>query len=302
MTRTPRRPAFTLVELLVVVSIVGVLVALLLPAVQSAREASRRSACANNLHQLAVAAAAYESREGLLPPGSRLHERRASEGVGWRVLILPELEEGDLYDAIGPRDDGGFDNKEPVAGLPHVFTCPSAPAPPGEFGGWGWSSYDGVAGAGTSEGGIRDLKNTIYGDVFEDGLYYPESRVRHAQIVDGSSHTLAVGERAYRDWISQWVVGAIWTGGSNRIEEIAMHATRNVRYPLGGPPEAFGYFARDPDLPAGTTATLLRNDLYFGSHHPGGAHFALADGAAQFFSEGIDVNLYRDMATRHGAK
>jgi prepilin-type N-terminal cleavage/methylation domain-containing protein len=298
---TPRRqsPAFTLVELLVVVSIIAVLVAMLLPAVQSAREASRRSSCANKLHQLAIAASAYEGRHGVFTTGARLHESRNAEGVGWRALLLPDLEHAELYDAIGPRKDGGFANKEPIPGSPGVFVCPSAPEPAGSGAAWGWSSYDGVAGAGLVRGGVRDLKNTLYGDVYQDGLYFPDSRVRISQVVDGTSHTLAFGERAYMESWHQWVVGAIWTG-SGRVEEIAMHATRNVRYPLGGPPGEFGYFSHDRERPNGVPATLLRNDLYFGSHHPGGAHFALADGAVQFLERSIDLNLFRDMATRDG--
>src|SRR5688572_12496071 len=97
-----RRAAFTLVELLVVIAIIGILVALLLPAIQSAREAARRTKCANNLHNIALAVLNYESSKKELPPGSTFAltyqsgqyvNKERSSGLGWQVLILPYIEE-----------------------------------------------------------------------------------------------------------------------------------------------------------------------------------------------------------------
>ncbi|TWT33808.1 hypothetical protein KOR34_36420 [Posidoniimonas corsicana] len=106
------RAAFTLVELLVVIAIIGVLIALLLPAVQAAREAARRSQCSNNLKQIGLACLNYESSRGVLPPGTYL-----GEGSAWSAFILPYLEEGSMFSylQIGEDDNGNFQWAHPGA-------------------------------------------------------------------------------------------------------------------------------------------------------------------------------------------
>ncbi len=288
---------FTLVELLVVIAIISVLIALLLPAVQAAREATRRSACANNLRQLALATHNYETHNKALPPGSRLTDKQHKDGVGWRVLVLPYLEESPLYQEIDPQENGDMTNKD--FATPAIFICPSTPN--SSAASEGRSNYAGVAGAGATPESVWDLTNTFYSDVYTDGIYYPESHIRFAQISDGTSQTLALGERSYMANFHLWVTGAIWIGKS-KIKEIAMHATKNVRYPINANPEQFGYFRGDPLIPASNPGTLKHNDFYYGSPHPGGAHFALADSSVQFLSDAIDINLYRDLATRDGGE
>lgn len=286
---------FTLVELLVVIAVIAILLAILLPAVQQAREAARRNGCVANLHQLILAAHNYESRAGALPPGAALHELSRNASYGWRVSILREIDEAALLQTVGPRGDGGIDNKQQR--VPALFICPSA-EPPAE-GMTGHSHYEGVAGyCPTDEGRWADLDPLFYGDACTNGVFYPGTEVPLAWITDGASQTLAFGERVYqiRD---AWTQGATWNGRSE-IEELRMHATRNVRYPINASPDRFGYFAGDSAAPAGASRSLKQNDLYFGSVHPGGAVFAVCDGSARFLTEEIDVNLYRDMATRAG--
>ena len=123
---------YTLVELLVVIAVIGILIGLLLPAVQAAREASRRSWCASNLHQLGVAIQCYHGQHGSFPLGSPLlpkpNEWRS--GIGWRVLILPHLEESSVYDQIHPASDGSAADWGPRSQSIDVFLCPALHHPP----------------------------------------------------------------------------------------------------------------------------------------------------------------------------
>ncbi|TWU00355.1 hypothetical protein Pla108_13040 [Botrimarina colliarenosi] len=293
----PRQRAFTLVELLVVIAIIAVLVGLLLPAVQAAREAARRMSCSNQLRQIALAAHLFESKERRFPAGARLTAAQQRDGVGWRVLVLPQLEEQALADAIGVLPTGEMTNKDHPT--PGVFICPSTPN--GELASDGRSTYAGVAGNGAVE--VWDLDNTFYGDVYTDGILYPDSEVPPSQVLDGLSNTLMFGERAYLvdHAVELWMTGAIWTGRA-RIEEVYQQATKNVRYPINADPGRFGYFRGDPARPASDPGTLKRNDFYFGSFHSGGAHFAFADASVHFLRDDVDINLYRALASRNGGE
>ncbi|KKL10766.1 hypothetical protein LCGC14_2552540 [marine sediment metagenome] len=101
------KKGFTLVELLVVITIIGILIALLLPAVQAAREAARRMQCVNNLKQLGIAIQNYHSQHGSFPPGARLHKTETEVGLSWRVFVLPHLELNSIYEQINPLPNGG---------------------------------------------------------------------------------------------------------------------------------------------------------------------------------------------------
>ncbi len=303
--------AFTLVELLVVIAIISLLIALLLPAVQAAREAARRNSCLSQLHQQAVALLNYESAYGRLPEGAQLHEQRRSESLGWRGLLLPFLEETDLYEAIGPTADGGFTNKEPTPSQPKVFVCPSSPLGVGERPqepglSFLMSNYAGIAGSGQTDDGVwPGLDDFFFGRAFRDGVLPPGKAVRLRQITDGASQTIAIGERAYFTGYHHWVIGSNWEGNNppNRIvKEVQLHGVKNVRYPINADPDTFGYHRADSTTPAGAPNTLKPNDFYLGSHHPGGAQFVLVDGSARFFTDETDLTLLQDLATRDGGE
>ena len=158
------------------------------------------------------------------------------------------------------------------------------------------ADYEGVAGAGATEQSRRDLEDDRCGDVYIDGVFYPESDTRVAEITDGTSHTLAIGERTYI--LHTWVDGAIWVKSPKK--EVCMRSTRNVRWPLAADHNSFGYYVFDQEAPAGAEKTMLLNDLEFNSSHAGVVPFALADGSVHLLDVAIDLTVLREMATRNG--
>jgi prepilin-type N-terminal cleavage/methylation domain-containing protein len=302
MLTRPASAAFTLVELLVVVAIIGVLVGLLLPAVQAAREAGRRLECADHLKQIGLAHQAYHAAFGSFPPGSLMHRRPDDSGASWHVLLLPFLEQQPLFDELCPIVDGG------VTGATYAkftvikeFGCPSAVNAVAHSDRLAPSNYSGVAGAGR-HGNVQVPTNpSPCGNVFTDGVFYPNSNTRLRDISDGSSHTLAVGERTY--FIEPWIDGSWWIGRSVpslQIETHCLASAKNVVGPINADPSVHGCWLYDTNCRAGAERDRLRNDLYFGSDHPGGAQFAVADGSVQFLVDSIDLDVYWDLATRNG--
>ena len=287
--------AFTLVELLVVIAIIGILVALLLPAVQAAREAARRTACASKLRELSTGAQNYHSQEGHFPPGGVMNDTAGQTGISWRVLLLPFIEEAVLYDRINPAPSGGASNWEPQSEMPELFHCPSAESQVSGPTSLQMSNYWGVAGAKSPDTGLI-LLHILCGDLDSNGVYYPGSKTRVGDITDGSSHTLALGERTYN--FRAWMTGSTW--GGTPPKRICAEAAKQIRYPINANHDQYGYFKGHNPLPAGGERKMLLNDLNFGSDHPGGAHFAFADGSVHFLPDSIDFTIFEDLATING--
>jgi prepilin-type N-terminal cleavage/methylation domain-containing protein/prepilin-type processing-associated H-X9-DG protein len=271
---TARRPVgarvgFTLVELLVVVTIISVLLALLLPAVQAAREASRRAQCANQLRQQAIALQLHHDQHEAFPVGARLHERAWQLSVGWRALTLPFLELEAAYAALEPLTDGGARRWDEV--VPSLYRCPSQEADAIR------AHYAGVA--GTLEGPAPlDLEDAVCGDFSAGGVLLAERPVTLREIADGTSSTLAIGERT--TVTEPWAAGAHWVGAPH--ERLCVGAAKVVRFPLNHP----------------VAVGLPTNHWSFGSAHPGGAQFACADGHVEWIDEGGDFLVLQRRAER----
>ncbi|MCC6492609.1 MAG: DUF1559 domain-containing protein [Pirellulales bacterium] len=298
-TAVDQTTGFTLIELLVVVAIIGVLTALLLPAVQAARESARQSVCRNNLKQIGVALHAYHAQRQEFPEGARLHARSGQKSIGWHVLLLPQMDQQSLYSEIDPDADGGARRHAAGEIVPSYF-CPATEPPTQQTTDLESASYVGVAGAGLTREDWP-LEETDCGIAATDGVLFLRSRVRVTDVSDGSSHTLAVGERSIYDTTELWTLGAVWykSGGSKTPGSVCIAAAKRVVWPINALESRRVYFVRDFDAPP-KLRTVLKNELGFGSQHPQGAHFAFADGSVHFLAEGLDLVVFRDLATREG--
>lgn len=294
----PRR-GFTLVELLVVVAIIGVLTALLLPAIQAARESARTVACRNNLRQLGLALQSYHAQHRMFPEGSRMHRRAGQHSIGWHVFVLAHLEQQNLYREIAPDDEGGARLHASNEFVPTYF-CPSAEPPSVDALDLESANYVGVAGAGLTREDWP-LEELACGVAATDGVLFLRSRVSTADVSDGTSNTLAVGERTVFDRTEHWTLGAVWyrTGGSPTPSSVCLAAAKHIVWPINALESRRVFYVRDATAPA-ELRKVLKNELAFGSQHIGGAHFAYADGSVHFLSEDVDLALYRELATRAG--
>lgn len=300
---------FTLVELLVVIAIIGILIALLLPAVQAAREAARRSACLNNLKQLGLGCQNHASVRKAFPASAD------DNGASYLVPLLGYVEEiarDQIYKSkhpVGSSNVAGSDADKDVwqGGLPlarcssatDVFSSPVTtrggtvvPVPSGND----WRAhYLGVTGANDGCNGATPFSNRYSivsgscgnstGATANNGVIFPDSHIRFRDITDGSSKTAVIGEVSWDDWNGDW--RRMWIVGSLA--------------PPSAPPGGVKwscYGARNIAFPINSKNTSPRNDIPFGSVHPGGANFAFADGSSRFLSENIALDMLKALASR----
>ena len=292
-----RRAGFTLVELLVVVAIVAILIGLLLAAVQKVRAAAARADCANRLRQVALAAQLHHDARQHFPTG-RVPLRTSPKpgewtGSGWPTQLLPYLEQDALYRTIGPAFAATIDITQ---NPPHIgfvtpvkaFACPAdgrLPQPnTASAYGYQVASTDFLAVAGT-----RLARR--------DGIYFNDSRVRVADITDGTSNTLAFGERPPDDGfnLGWWYAG--YGLDTNGTFEFLMGVAEPDPVPVTLPPCGV------PAMSYGPASGFADRcaPFHFWSPHPGGAHFALADGSVRFVSYDA-APLLPALATRAGGE
>ena len=323
----PRR-AFTLVELLVVIAIIGILVALLLPAVQAAREAARRMQCGNNLKQLGLALHNYESTYKKLPPALMGAVRtnpaqgagaQQDDGFGWMVALLPFVEQQPLYDRINPQGYPGVLGMQTIfdryyAGQPRVpggdtkisaYRCPSSILPDVVPASWAMPGYGAMTnqfprsvGYGTSD--YKTAGGSCYGDFgVMHKLWEKDNSCSFAEITDGLSNTLAIVESAY-------VTSTL--SGSNRRASPPIAGGQFRDWPTW-----IGAFGSDQDETVRTNGRTnspincqctrnlmvqaINDDCAF-SFHPGGAMFTFCDGSVQFLSQNLAMDVYCNLHDR----
>ncbi len=304
--------AFTLVELLVVITIIGILIALLLPAVQAAREAARRVQCSNNLKQIGLAILNYEEAYCYLPPAgysNGMGARPNPSGISLLGLVLPYLELTGLESML--EVDEVYHLTPSEMQRVAAYICPSQPKDSwlseGEYyflqhynpvlgptgpDLWNGGSYPfivGYLGSGSDSGGYSTagaLPMLVWGDIS-----CPERKGwarRIADIRDGTSHTFLVGEMSWDEGslISFWPRS---TSGGQGGENFS-YCCRNLRYAIN----AYDY--------ATAGAAGKANDTSFGSNHSGGCHFLLGDGSVHFISENTNLKILQALATRDGGE
>ena len=268
--------AFTLVELLVVIAIIGVLVALLLPAIQAAREAARRVSCVNNLTQLGISVHNYEFHHEVLPsgvinPDGPIRNEPIGQHVSWIVTILPYFEQTPMYRKFN-IELGAYapENSEVRGAQIESIRCPSYPGPDYSDDGRTIANSNYAACYNDSEAPI-DVKN--------NGLMFLNSRVRYSDIFDGSSNTLLLSEFRYpEEGLLGWVSGTRATlRNTSLIEQPRPRYARNAQ---GAAIEEEA--PQDPFFVGG-----------FSSAHAGGINAAFADGSTRFISSQIEPTVLR---------
>lgn len=313
MQRRPR--GFTLVELLVVIAILGILTALLLPAVQAAREAARRMQCASNLRQIGQALLNYEVQLGRFPPGrigcdgigveKRCDPQKPREYVGTSgfVMILPFLEKVDLYESfdfnLGPWIDATIwvrNNSEAIAARPKVFVCPSDDSEPFSedpaFVPWYYTrgypaatgNYAFVAGKYGAWNGLGGDSSSFLVKYGNTGVFVYKVSYCTRDITDGLSNTLFVGEVVDAHTLES---SNIWTRGVREMD--TMRSTSNpMNTKTGGPVFIDRY--------------EIQVNGAFASRHPGASNFVFGDGRVRLLSEAIDMEVYQALSTRCGGE
>lgn len=287
MSRPHRRPGFTLIELLVVIAIIAVLIALLLPAVQQAREAARKAQCQNHLKQLGLALHNYHDQANTFPMGS---SRITAGAWGWAFYLFPYLDQANAYHLVDFNNPDccvylrSLQNSVPPKPDPQskayqVLICPTDPnggrlLPAGSpnaypCGNLVPGNYLGVSG---------DTEYGISGTLNGNGVFYTMSKTRLANITDGASQTILIGERGLsNDLVWGWSVC-----GSTEYEQY-LSTARGLSPGKNGP----------------YTSGVVE---HFWGWHPGGTHFLFGDGRVQTLSFNMDYAIFKALSTRSGGE
>lgn len=318
------RRGFTLVELLVVIAIIGILVALLLPAIQAAREAARRADCVNRLKQISLACMNFHDTKKRFPSAVSNEPNTDASGkaitgeytmLGYIPHILPYVEFQNLQSRMNMKRHWQQEPNLTVAynNPMNQFRCPSQDSVETTF-------TDPPGGGGTEE--LTNLRShymavmgakikcpivptdppltrayTMYGcgsttsggdgGSASNGVMFPTSKVSMKDITDGSTYTFLVGEISWRCGPQRiWSVG----GASFKNLDTFVYTAKNIFHPLN---TAFRAETGQP------FSGYFNNDMSFGSYHPGGCHFAMCDGSIQFLRDEVDLaGVLKPMASR----
>ncbi len=308
------RLGFTLIELLVVIAIIAMLAALLLPAVQQAREAGRRAQCQNNLKNIILALHNYESSFRCFPPGfitipfappspltaplprtalpepyvvptvinsqqmiTTISDWQMPGEWGWHAMILSQMGQPididyKAYKLLSP------DNMLSIQTNLPSYICPSAPSlPPGRPNGWAYSTYRGSMGAFDTNG-----SGPANAPKLPNGMLYDGSAVRMADVTDGHSNTIMIGDSKFGYWGDGFSCCVRVWNDSGHPDVFDTHWDAS-------PPSSPGSLGNGPQF------------FSFGSGHRDTCVFALADGSTHNVSKKIDLNVFKAISTRNGA-
>jgi len=337
MRPTPTRSraeGFTLIELLVVIAIIAVLIGLLLPAVQSAREAARRLQCVNNLKQIGLALHNYHSAQDVFAPGyisaidptitdpcdqDAENGKSIDLGTGWAwgSLLLPYMEQQNVYASINMNLSVAFKANDtasltilnahlcpsdPGPSLVPVFADPPDPANPGSFSGSNIvdqvsrGNYVGMWGIGEICAGSGPNNTPNVGSIGTPaGMFGRNSKISVASVTDGTSNTIAIGERSHNLSYVTWTARSIggWLGKTSLVE-----GGTDTFNP--SPEECWTQVLGPAGLEDGnrTINNPMAHVEDYWSRHPGGANFLFADGSVHFLKNSINPIAWRALATR----
>lgn len=287
-----RPRGFTLVELLVAIAILGLLVALLLPAVQAARESARRTSCVNNLKQIGLAMLQFDDRNKQLPSAEML-KPGTSKGNGGSAFIplLPYLEEQSLFEQFDPQQNvTATVNSQVVATPLNVFRCPSMVAnygdPPD-----GWSSYSVCTGSGYTHFAAMTSPNYHNGAIV-DATRAKTKLVSIAKLsaLDGTSRTFVAGDM---DWGLSNIKAM---EGNPQMRETGGSTFWGQGYPTQSQGCTIGVFNAD------RIYTRFHELMTFRSDHPGGVNMVMVDGSVHFINEAADPDVLNYLANRADGK
>jgi len=272
--RRVRRAGFTLIEILVVLAVIGVLTALLLPAVQSARSSARRVMCANQLRQLGLALHLYHDSHLCFPPGSYVMGPSfpMQTGWGWGAMVLPNVEQRVLYEQVDFGKGTAVGSNLPlIARAISLWRCPAE------------TSADQIQAFPLDHSPFPLASGNYCGS---EGVLAAMSRVRISDIRDGTSRTLILGERMVQSGDN----GALpftsaWCGQAAFAD---VYEYRSVPHLSPSRMHPINVSSSDP--------------LCFGSRHAGGANFMFADGAGRFLNENMDGNVFESLGTAQGGE
>jgi prepilin-type N-terminal cleavage/methylation domain-containing protein/prepilin-type processing-associated H-X9-DG protein len=321
-----RARGFTLVELLVVIAIIGVLVALLLPAIQAAREAARRTQCLNHLKQFGLAMLNHESALGKLPAGQTAPIAGGSDPAYFSPIaqMLPYFEQTNLNNLLSLEKPlyGAENYAAMLYAKPSVFLCPSDEQQ-GQSTDLGWSNYHANAGSWLNLGGWDGL----FGPVNTIQNKDPLPAVALKNVVDGTSHTAAFAE-VVNGLAPYWApptgglpkadcfeFGALPNGDLTTVRNSFLQKSwQSASVPWSGEWRFRGYPWAEGTMwrtwynhlvPPNSICWIPGGDFWSivspsTSYHPGGANVLMADGSVQLASDDVDPNLWTDMGTREG--